>query len=158
MFEKTTGDPAAAPASRILPGPGDLRHYAAHNLVAWRPEGILDDRLLDAIGEWLCHIERAAPPFHRYVDLNRLTDFALRTDHLFDFARKRAEQLTGAAPMKSAVFCEDWVGFGIARMYESLLEGAPIVVRAFRDRAAAASWLGVPAEILELEDKPAPPH
>ena len=75
---------------------------------------------------------------------------------MFDFARKRAEQLAGAQPMKSAIYCEDWVGFGIARMYESLMEGTPIDVRAFRDRAKAAIWLEVPADVLKLEDRPAP--
>jgi hypothetical protein len=58
----------------------------------------------------------------------------------------------------SASSNEDWVGFGIARMYESLMKETPIDARAFRDRATAAIWLGVPAEILKLEDKPAPPH
>jgi len=155
MPEKPT---AASPASRILPGPGDLRHYPTHNLVSWRPEGVLDDSLVDKIGEWLCHMERTAPPFDRYIDLSRVTDVAVRTDHLFDFARTRTQQIAGAAPMKSAVFCEDWVCFGIARMYENLMEGAPIDVRAFQNRASAAAWLGVPAEILKLEDKPRRPH
>jgi hypothetical protein len=40
------------------------------------------------------------------------------------------------------------VGLGIARMYESLVQGATIQVRAFRERAAAAEWLSVPLEIL----------
>jgi len=33
-----------------------------------------------------------------------------------------------------------------------------IDAQAFRDRAKAAVWLDVPAEILKLEDKPGPPH
>jgi hypothetical protein len=126
--------------------------------VAWKPEGVLDDRLVDAIGEWLVHIERAAPPFDRYVDLSGITDVAVRTNHLFDFARMRVQQLAGAAPMKSAVYCEDWVGFGIARMYESLMEGSRMEVLAFHDRGKAAAWLGVPADVLKLEDKPTRPH
>ena len=32
------------PASRIVPGPADLRQSAAHNLVAWRPQGVMDDQ------------------------------------------------------------------------------------------------------------------
>ena len=83
---------------------------------------------------------------------------ALRTKHVFAFARKRAEQFAGITPVKSALFSEDWVGFGIARLYESLMKETPIDARAFRDRANAAVWLDVPAEILKLEDKPAPPH
>jgi hypothetical protein len=150
----TPTDSQSSPVSRVLPGPGDLRHYPAHNLIAWRPEGVLDDPLLDQIGEWLCTIERTSPPFDRYVDLSRLKEVAVRSNHVFDFARKRAEQLQGAQPMRSAIYSEDWVGFGIARMYESLMEGTSIDVRAFRDRAKAAIWLNLPADVLKLEDSP----
>jgi len=153
-----TDDSEPLPASRIIPGPADLRHYPAHNLVAWQPQGVLDDQLLDEIGEWVCHIEKALVPFNRFVDLSRLTSVAVRTKHVFAFARKRAEQFAGLTPVKSALFSDDWVGFGIARMYESLMKETPIEAQAFRDRAKAAVWLGVPAEILKLKDKPAPPH
>jgi hypothetical protein len=135
-----------------------LRQYPAHNLVAWQPQGVLDDQLLDEIGEWLCDIEKASAPLKRFVDFSRLTEVAVRTNHVFAFARKRAEQFAGFTPVKSALFSEDWVGFGIARLYESLMKETLIDARAFRDPAKAAASLGVPAEILKLEDKPAPPH
>ena len=35
--------------------------------------------------------------------------------------RKRAKQFTGVEPVRTALFCDDWVGFGIARLYESLM-------------------------------------
>ncbi len=53
---------------------------------------------------------------------------------------------------KSALFSEDWVGFGIALLYESLMKETSLDARAFRDRATAAIWLDVPAEILKLEE------
>lgn len=114
--------------------------------------------MLDEIGDWICNIEKAFTPFERFVDLSRLTSVAVRTSHVFDFARKRAEQFAGTTPVKSAIFSEDWVGFGIAQMYENLMKETSIDARAFRDRAKAAEWLGVPVEILKLEDKPAPPR
>jgi hypothetical protein len=153
-----TDDSEPLPASRIIPGPADLRQYPAHNLVAWQPQGVLDDQLLDEIGEWLCHIEKASAPFKRFVDFSRLTSVAVRTKHVFKFARKRAEQFAGVTPVKSALFSDDWVSFGIALLYESLMKETPIEAQAFRDRAKAAVWLGVPAEILKLEDKPGSPH
>src|SRR6185503_19174398 len=153
-----TNDSEPLPASRIMPGPADLLHYPAHNLVAWQPQGVLDDRLLDEIGEWLCAIEETSPPSKRFIDLSRLTMVAVRTSHVFNFARRRAEQFAGDTPVKSALFSEDWVGFGIARLYESLMKETPIDARAFRDRAKAAVWLGVPAEIIKLDDSPARPH
>ena len=83
---------------------------------------------------------------------------AVRTSHVFKFARKRVEQFTGVTPVKSALFSEDWVGFGIARLYESLMKETLIEARAFRDRAKAAGWLDVPSEILKLDDEPATPR
>ena len=158
MPDNPTDDSEPLPVSRTIPGPAHPRQYPAHNLVAWQPQGVLDDGLLDEIGEWVCAIEKVSAPFNRFVDLSRLTQVALRTSHVFKFARKRAEQFAGVTPVKSALFSEDWIGFGIACMYEGLMKGTLIDARAFRDRAKAAVWLGVPAEILKLEDKPAPPH
>ena len=153
-----TDDSEPLPASRIMPGPADLLHYPAHNLVAWQPQGVLDDQLLDEIGEWLCDIEKAPAPLKRFVDFSRLASVAVRTKHVFAFARKRAEQFAGVTPVKSALFSDDWVSFGIALLYESLMKGTPIEAQAFRERAKAAVWLDVPAEILKLENKPGPPH
>lgn len=158
MPDNPTDDSEGLPASRVIPEPAHLWQYPARDLIAWQPQGVLDDRLLDEIGEWLCAIDKASPPLRRFVDLSRLTMVAVRTSHVFEFARKRAEQFAGVTPVKSALYSEDWVGFGIARMYESLMKETPIEARAFRDRATAAVWLGVPAEILKLEDKPAPSH
>ena len=154
--DQTDSEPL--PASRIVRGPAHLLQYPAHDLVAWQPQGVLDDHLLDEIGEWLCDIEKASAPLKRFVDFSRLTSVAVPTKHLFAFARKRAEQYAGVTRVKSALFSEDWVGFGIALLYESLMKETPIDARAFRDRVTAAVWLDVPAEILKLEDKPAPPH
>src|SRR5512133_3942810 len=128
-----TDDWEPLPASRIMPGPPDLLPYPAHNLVAWQPQGVLDDQLLDEIGEWLCDIEKASAPLKRFVDFSQLASVAVRTNHVFAFARKRAEQFAGITPVKSALFSEDWVGFGIARLYENLMKGTPI------DLAAASS-------------------
>ena len=142
MPDNPADDSEPLPPSSVLPGPAHLRQYPAHDLVAWQPQGVLDDRLLDEIGEWLCAIEKASPPLKRFVDFSRLTEVAIRTSHVFKFARKRAEQFAGVTAVKSALFSEDWIGFGIACMYESLMKGTPIDARAFRDRVKAAVWLG----------------
>jgi len=141
--------------SKNLPGPAFLRRYPAHQLVTWQPQGILDDLMLDQIAEWLVVIEKVSLPFKRFVDLSQLTTVAVRTRHVFEFARKRAEQTAVVEPVRAALFCDDWVGFGIARLYESLMENTPIEVQAFRDRARAAEWLGVAVDILNLKDEPA---
>ena len=157
MPSNPTDDSEPLPASRIIPGPAHLRQYPAHDLVAWQPQGVLDDSLLDEIAEWLSTIEEVSPPLRRFIDLSRLTMVAVRTSHVFEFARKRREQFPGVTPVKSALFSDDWVGFAIAQLYENLMKETPIDAQAFDDRAKAAVWLSVPAEILKLEDKPGPP-
>jgi hypothetical protein len=139
-----------------VPGPPFLRHYPANQLMAWQPQGTLDDLMLAQIAEWLVDIERVSLAFKRFIDLSQLTTVAVRTRHVFEFARKRAEQFGGVEPVRSALFCDDWVGFGIARLYESLMENTLIEARAFRDLARAAEWLGVPVDVLTLKDEPAP--
>ena len=151
-----TDSKAPGAISQSLPGPPFLRYYAAYGLTAWQPQGTLDDLMLDWIAEWLVAVEKVSLPSKRFVDLSQLTTIAIRTRHLFEFARKRAEQLAGVEAVRTALFCDEWVGFGIARLYETLMENTRIEVRAFRDRAKAAEWLGIPVDVLTLRDEPAP--
>jgi hypothetical protein len=153
---KSTDSKALPAISKALPGPPFLRYYAANRLMAWQRQGTLDDLILDQIAEWLVDIEEASLPFKRFVDFSQLTTVAVRTHHVFELARKRAEQFTGVERVRTALFCEDWVGFGIARLYESLMENTLIEARAFRDLARAADWLSAPVHVLTLKDEPAP--
>ena len=147
---------ASGAISKNLPGPPFLRHYPAYELVAWQPQGTLDDLMLDEIAEWLVVIEKVARPFNRFVDFSRLTTIAVRTGHVFEFARKRAEQFEGVATVRTALFSDDWFSFGIASLYTSLMQYTSIKARAFRDLAGAAKWLSVPVDVLTLKDEPAP--
>ena len=154
--DDSTGSQTAPAISKSLPGKDFLRYYPAHRLMAWQPQGTLDDLMLDQIAEWLVHIEKAFFPFKRFVDFSRLTTVAVRTGHVFNVARRRAEQFRGVEPVRTALFSEDWVAFGIARLYESLMENTLIEARAFFDLAKAAEWLAIPVNVLRLKDKPAP--
>ena len=142
--------------SERLSGPPFLRHYPAHRLVAWQPHGMMDDAMLDQIAEWILSIEPVSTSFKRFIDLSRLIAVSVRTRHLFDFARKRAETFAAGEPVRSALFSDDWVGFGIARLYESLMDNTPIKVRAFRNLNDAAEWLRIPVDVLTLKDVPSP--
>ena len=140
-----------------MPGPPFLRYYASHRLVAWQPQGVLDDRMLDEIAEWVVLVEKAARPFNRFVDLSKLTEVKVSSRHVFDHAQRRAKEFAGVEPVHSGLFCEHWVGFGIAQLYEELMKNTPIQARAFRELAKAAQCLNVPVEVLGLKDKPMSP-
>ena len=159
--EDSTGSKAPRAISKPLPGVDFLRYYPDHRLMAWKPQGTLDDVMLNDIADWLVDIEKASLPFRhfkRFVDFTQLTIVAVRTDHVFEFARKRAQQVTGAEPVRTALFSANWVAYGVASIYESLVEGTPIEARAFRDLPSAADWLAIPEDILTLKDWPVPPE
>jgi hypothetical protein len=154
--DDSTGSKASCAISKSLPGPNFLRYYPGHGLMAWQPQGTLDDLMLDQIAEWLVDIEQEYLPFKRFVDFSQLTAVAVRTRHVFEFARNRAEQFTGVESARTALFSDDGVSLAIARLYESLMENTLIEARAFFDLAKAAEWLAIPVDVLALKDKPAP--
>jgi hypothetical protein len=136
----------------ILKAFPDTRYFSQARLVAWHPRGLFDEHLANRVVEFIETEERIADqPFHRFTDLDGLTEIRLKIGHAFTVAERRRTGYTGE-PVKSAFFSERFVGFGIAHMYEVLMEGAQIQVRAFRSCKAAADWLGVPLEILRPPD------
>ena len=94
--DDSTGSQTALAISKSLPGKDFLRYYPAQRLMAWQPQGMLDDLMLDQIARWLVDIEQEYLPFKRFVDFSQLTGVAVRTRHVFEFARKRAKQFAGA--------------------------------------------------------------
>jgi hypothetical protein len=154
--DDSIGSKASRAISKSLPGPDFLRYYPTQRLIAWQPQGTLDDLMLDQIADWLVGIEKASLPLKRFVDLGQLTSVAISTRHVFEFARKRAELFSGVEPVRTALFSDQWVAFGLARLYESLMENTLIEARAFRNLAWAAKWLSIPVDVLTLRDKPAP--
>ncbi len=118
--------------------------------MTWHPRGVLDDPLLDEIAAFVQAQEQVttAQPFNRFTDFSGLMEIRLQIGHVFKVAETRIRAHADLAPVKSAFFCDKFVGFGIAQLYETLMEGSSIQVRAFCDRTAAAEWLGVPVEVL----------
>ena len=78
--------------------------------------------MLDQIADWLVGIEKASLPLKRFVDLSQLTAVAVRTRHVFEFARKRAKQFTGVEPVRTALFSDNWVAFGY-RVFLQVADG-----------------------------------
>ena len=123
-------------------------YHPTLRLVTWHPQGRLDDVLADNIIDFIESEERIVDaPFDRYADLNGLTEVRLKFGHAFRISERRRANYEGAY-IKTAIVCSWPIGFGLARMYEALMEKALIHVRAFRDRTAAANWLDVPEDAL----------
>ncbi len=126
----------------------DVRYFPEWHLLTWHPLGILDDVVADRIVEfveWKEHAE--TEPFRRFTDFDGLTEIRLKFGHAFEIAGRRRSAGHGGF-VKSAMYSQWVVGFGMARMFEALIDGGTMAVRAMHTREAAAEWLGVPVEIL----------
>lgn len=136
--------------SSLLSAFPGVRFHPDFQLITWHPHGTLDDNLLDGIAAFIEMREHevTAPPFHRYADLSGLTDIHLKIGHVFEVAYRRRRSVADLPTVKSAIFSDKIVGFGMARMYETLMEGAAVQVRAFRERQAVAEWLEVSSDLL----------
>ena len=122
------------------------RYYPQFRLTTWHPTGILDEALAEKVIKFVEreeYIQEA--PFHRYLDLSGFTEIRVRPKHIIEIARRRG---IVRQAVKSAFFADNPIGLAIAQVYERLMEGAPITVRAFNNPDFAAEWLEVPVQIL----------
>jgi hypothetical protein len=121
------------------------------SLMVGRPKGILDAaealRIVEFIEIREAQIERG---FNRFCDLTHVDAIHLSASDLEQLAVRRREFNPNSIRVKSAFLATDPLAFGIARMYELLLNSPRIEVEVFRDMRAAADWLGVKLERLTL--------
>jgi hypothetical protein len=128
------------------------RYYADLQLITWHPRGVFDDILADQVVKFIEIEERTQDaPFNRYTDLSEITHINLTAGHVFQIAKRRHRP---TKPVKSAFWTDKVITLSLAYVYETLMASAAINVRVFRERQAAAEWLGVPLEILHQPEEP----
>jgi hypothetical protein len=117
-------------------------YHPRWRLLTWFPRGVLNEPFADQVVEFIEMEERIQEaPFDRYADLSGLTHIRIGIDHIIHTARRRRKV---KHPVKMALFADNPMSFGVAHSYELLMYDAMIEVRAFKERAAAATWLEVP--------------
>ncbi len=128
------------------------RYFPKCRLVTWHPQGVLDDVVADQIVDFI-EMEECiqTAPFDRFLDLSGQTHVRLQAGHLFQIARRRHRAIQ---PVKSALWANKVITLSVAYVYETLMASATIKVRVFREREAAAEWLGVPLPILDAPEDP----
>ncbi len=75
------------------------------------------------------------------VDASDVDTGAISRDALETVAEDLGTMGVAFGPVRLAIVVGSEAAFGLARRYEVLTEGAPILVRAFRDEAEAAEWM-----------------
>jgi hypothetical protein len=132
----------------VLGVPGTHYHWDC-GVATWHPRGVFDEKLADRVVAFIESQERAGKKtFNRFTDLSGLDRLDLSMEHVFKIAARRKGAYRGKK-VKSAFFAVSMVTFAIAQLYEELMQGSSIEVGVFRDRAAAAEWLGVSEKVLK---------
>ena len=122
-------------------------HHADYCLVTWHPDGVLDNERADRAVDFMELAEKLeGKSFNRYIEMTGYSGMQIDPHHIVRLARRRRRYR--GPRVKSAFYAERLISLTIARMYQELMEGSRLEVCIFRDRAAAAEWLGVPENIL----------
>jgi hypothetical protein len=118
-------------------------------LLVARPSGIVNAEVAEGIVEFVeIKEEQLEMGFNRFCDLTGLEGIDLRSEDVRHLADRRSAFNPNQVHVKSAFLATDPLTFGIARMYEQLLNSPRIAVRVWSDIQAAADWLGVkPAKL-----------
>jgi hypothetical protein len=131
--------------------PGALFHHDLH-LMVFRPRGIVTEKRLNAVIEVLELAEdRDEKPFHRFTDLSKLDAIDVDFRTMFRFSLHRRLAYSRRLPVKSAIYVTSSGAGRLAKIHALLTDYSPLKVRLFESVAAAAKWLHVSVETLELD-------
>jgi hypothetical protein len=121
------------------------------SLMVARPTGVLDAfEASRIVGFVEIKEEQVEKGFNRFCDLTKLHSINLSSLDIAQLAARRRAFNPNDIHIKSAFLAIDPLAFGIARMYELLLNSPRIEVEVFNEAQAAADWLGVKLDRLTL--------
>ena len=131
---------------RLLP---DVEFHEDIRLFVWRPCGLLNEASVNKVISALGDLEAAMKePFNRFADTLGADDVDLNFRYVIHVSLYRRLTYSGRPPIKSAVLATDSTIIHYAKLHALITQGSPINVQIFREREAAAQWLGVPTERL----------
>jgi hypothetical protein len=132
-------------------GTFDFYSIAKDTLLVGLLKGVLDAKTAGKIVEFIETKEIITDMgFNRFCDMTQLDGIDISSDEVFQLASRRRTFNPNDIRVKSAFLATNLLAFGIARMYEQMLNSPRIEVRVWNDRQAAADWLGVNLDRLIL--------
>ena len=127
-----------------------IQLHEAYRLAVCRPEGCFDAEFCESLLLVLREMEvREKKPFNRLLDLNRLSEIRLHGDEIREIASSRRFCSKELSPVRTAILAQGALCYGIARMYEALMDGSSIEVGVYREPSQAAKWLGVQVSVIQ---------
>lgn len=118
-------------------------------LMVWRPRGIVNEKAVNRILEFMGKEEAASDkPFNRFTDASLVESVDLNFAYVFHISLFRRLSYVGW-PVKSAILVTRKDFGHYSKLHQILTQGSSIQVRIFQERNAAAKWLGVSLESLQ---------
>ena len=130
--------------------PPDVQFIKEPRLFIWRPRGVINEAAVNKVIGALGHLEsRAAEGFNRFSDTLSADSTELNFKFIFHVSLYRRLAYPGP-PVKSAILVTEPGLARYSKMHALLTQGSMLKVRIFEERDAAAKWLGVTSELLEV--------
>ena len=129
--------------------PPDVEFHEDIRLLVYRPRGLVNEATVNKIVSVIGELEATLKePFNRFSDTVAADAVDLNFEYIIRVSLYRRLTYAGRPPVKSAILATDSTLVHYGRLHALLTQGSPIKVRIFQDRAEAATWLGVPLELL----------
>ena len=122
-----------------------------HHLMIARPRGILNEAHVEQTVAMLEELEEKADrPFNRYSDLSKLDAIDLDFNFIVRIALHRRLVYAKYPPVKSAFFVTSPAAARVVKTHALVTDHSPLEVKMFKEVKAAAEWLGVSVDELEM--------
>jgi hypothetical protein len=133
--------------------PADVTFIEDVTLLIWRPRGVLDEAIVNKILTFVVDQEsKLGRPFDRFTDMSALNAVDLTFKYVFHVALYRRLSRAGREVVKSAFLVTDPEIAHYIKLHAIMTDHSPLKVSMFKERDAAAQWLGVPIGILTSQE------
>lgn len=138
--------------------PQDVLFHHDLSLMVFRPRGVLNEKVVERIVAFLEKAEQqASRPFNRYSDLSKLQSVKLDYQYILRVSLHRRATYAKFPPVKSAFYVTTEEVASLVEIHAIVCDYSPLHVAMFREVEAAADWLGVSPEDLQVGDEPVQP-
>jgi len=131
--------------------PPDVLFHHDLRLMVFRPRGVLNEKVVDRIVNFLKQAEEQADkPFNRYSDLSQLKAIKLEYQYVLRISLHRRASYAKFTPVKSAFYVTNQEAASIVEIHAIVCDYSPLQVAMFKEVPAAAEWLGVSPDDLQI--------
>jgi heptaprenylglyceryl phosphate synthase len=114
---------------------------------------VLDEAIVNKILTFVVDQEsKLGRPFDRFTDMSALNAVDLTFKYVFHVALYRRLSRAGREVVKSAFLVTDPEIAHYIKLHAIMTDHSPLKVSMFKERDAAAQWLGVPIGILTSQE------